>query len=193
MIGGLSTICSRAFSTSVLRSFAVILLLGAVDAPSGLTRDRVNRALSGAEWLAERADAEVDRETASAASSLMDWLLEALNGLDANGDAFIAHLGTVGYGDPPVALSAWIEDMQALLQATEAADRDVRPIRKIERELEALPIVPLDAAGEAERRRLLEELALASYGAEERAAAAAAAARVDRLRHLVLQSSPGAE
>lgn len=178
---------------SSLGGLGLIFLLAAVDAPALVTPEAAERALSAAEWLAEEAKAAGPETETPEAPGLTGWLLAAGGGRDGNGDAFAAYLGGLGYGDPLIAVTAWSEEMQALLQAAEAVDRGVRPIREIEAELESLPTVPLDAAGEAERQGLLDELALATYSPAERAAAAAVAPRIDRLRDLAHSAAgPGA-
>lgn len=147
------------------------------------------RALSGAEWLAEQTDGSDISDAARQQPGLAVRLLQEGGATRKNAAAFVAHLESIGYGDPQIARAAWLQEMQAVVQAARAAAIDPRPPRVIESELETLPTVPLDAKGAAERQRLLDELALATYDAEERAAAAAVQARLDRLRARVFPGS----
>ncbi|HUF86807.1 MAG TPA: hypothetical protein VMM59_05435, partial [Thermohalobaculum sp.] len=103
---------------------------------------------------------------------------------DAEHEAFVARLGALGYREPRLALSRWLDELSRVLAAAEATRRApaLRPVAEIQAELRTLPTVPLDAAGAAERDRLVEELALASVPAGARAAAEAAAGRIAALQ-----------
>jgi len=145
----------------------------------------VERAVTGAEWLAETVIENPERrESAAGASGLRDWLLIAGGVTGANYDQFAAFLSANGYPAEEGAVEMWIEefDMIAAAAAAHALGGTLRSVSEIEAELRTMPVVPLDEAGRRERRELLRERALAETLESERAAAAQAGARLARLR-----------
>lgn len=147
----------------------------------------VERAVAGAEWLAEAAIENPERrESAAGASGLLDWLLVAGGATGANYDRFSAFLSANGYPAEVGAVDIWIEEFGMVADAAAAHARGgtLRSISEIEAELRTLPVVPLDEAGRRERRELLRERALAEFQESERAAAAQAGPRLARLREM---------
>lgn len=164
---------------------AMWLALGGMVLPPPVDAEMVERALAGAEWLAERAKENPERaEAAKGAEGLVDWLLTAGGATGPEYDAFGAYLAVTGYENPLFAVQAWSSEIAMVTAAAEAHDRSasLRPIAEIEAELKTLPTVPLDDEGREERRRLLEELELAAIPQQERDTAGAASARLAKLR-----------
>jgi hypothetical protein len=154
----------------------------------------VERALSGAEWLAAQADSALERvERAAEEDDLTSWLLVA-GGADGSVGytAFGAYLASAGYDDAESAVQIWLNEFPRVLAAYEAALRGqvLRPIREIEAELNALPMVALDEAGKIERERLDDELSLA---ATPEAARDAVSAVSERFETLIALEKTGAE
>jgi len=148
----------------------------------------VERALSGAEWLAAQADTAPERvERAAEEDDLTSWLLVAGGADDSAGyAAFGAYLADAGYEDAESAAQRWLSEFPRVLAAHEAARRGqaLRSVGEIEDDLNALPMVALDQAGEAERERLEDELSLAATPEAARDAARVATERINALAAL---------
>lgn len=159
-----------------------------VIVPPPIDHAMVGRAVLGAEWLAARA-AEVPEpaEGAEGAIDQTNWLLATGVADNRNYEAFAAYLSMIGYADARYAIQDWIEEFTRILAAAEAARQsgELREPDDIEAEMNTLPILPLDEAGEAERDRLLDELNLALIPGAYRRAAAAAEDRLQELRMML--------
>lgn len=180
-------------------AWAVALVICLVSAasvrpPPPVDTAMVERALSGAEWLAAQAGSAPERvEQAAEEDDLTNWLLVAGGADDSAGyAAFGAYLAGAGYEDAESAAQRWLSEFPRVLAAHEAARRGqaLRSVGEIEDDLNALPMVALDQAGEAERERLESELDLAATSDAARKAASMVAERIEAL---VAQVRVGAE
>lgn len=188
--------CGRVWHSRIatwVASLAICLATAATNqAPPPIDAAMVERAVAGAEWLAERAAEAPERgERAANAVDLTDWLL-AVSGADTTEyEAFTAYLMGLGYDDPLFAVQIWLEEFSSVLTAAEAARRsaELRSLRDIQAEIRTLPVVSLDEAGEAERDRLIDELALAVTFEEDRQAAAEAGDRIDALQAMFTKAT----
>lgn len=181
-------------STWVVALAVCCFSAASVRAPAPVDAAMVERAVAGAEWLAARAGSAPRRvEMAAEEDDLTGWLLVA-GGADESAGyaAFGAYLAGAGYDDAESAVQFWLNEFPRVLAAHAAAGRGqaLRPISEIEDELNTLPMVALDEAGEAERERLEEELSQAATPGEARDAARAASERIEALAAL---SRAGAE
>ena len=145
----------------------------------------VERAVSGAEWLAERAAADPERAArAQGSDDLVEWLLVASGAVGEDYSIFAAHLARIGYDDPLFSVQVWLEEIERVLAAADAEARagSIRTVKEIETELQSLPSIPLDDQDREVRERLLVENMLAAVPEEARSAAAAASGRLSALR-----------
>jgi len=174
----------------VLAQIAALLVCiatgGTSLAPPLVDTAMVERTLAGAEWLAAQAGTLPDAAGLAEAEDLVGWLMAVRRALPAGRGAFSDHLAGNGYGQPLLAAQRWLEEFSRVEAAAESASRatNLRPPREIMEELTSLPTVPLDEAGEVERNRLQDELALAGIPETSRKAGAAALARLAALRRI---------
>lgn len=140
------------------------------------------RAVSGAEWLAERAKANpAAGSSVSGDDGLIEWLLEW--GLtDAKSyDAFSDHLESLGY-DRELAVYLFLEELPRVLLAHEAAETaDTLDLEQIRAEIAASPTIPLDERGEQRIRKLFHQRGLALVPEQARAIVAPFQDRIEQL------------
>ncbi len=165
-----------------------VFAAASVRVPPPVDAAMAERAVTGAEWLAERA-AEAPEQMAEAegTTNLIGWLLVAGGANWSEGYAnFAAYLAVDGYDDAEFAVGQWLNEFRRVLAAHQAAQLGgaLRPLSEIEVELSTLPTVPLDEAGAFERDRLRTELTLAAIPLSERAATEGAAERIEALIRL---------
>lgn len=179
-------------STWVVALVICLVCAASVRVPPPVDVAMVERAVAGAEWLASRAGSSSKRvERAAEEDDLTTWLLIAGGADDSAGyAAFGAYLAGAGYEDSDSAVQRWLNEFPRVLTAHEAVNwaarsgQTLRPTGEIEDELNALPMVALDEAGEAERERLEDELSLAATPQAARDVASAAAERLETLAAL---------
>lgn len=188
--------CGRVWHSRIatwVASLAICLATAATNqAPPAMDAAMIERAVAGAEWLAERAAEVPERgERAANAADLTDWLLAAGGAETTEYEAFAAYLTGIGYDDPLFAVQIWLDEFPRLLVAAEAARRsaELRSISDIQAEIRTLPIVPLDEAGEAERDQLFDEMALVLTMEDERQAAAQAKDRIAVLQAIFAKAT----
>ena len=141
----------------------------------------VKRAIDAAAWLVERKQGGADASLPTAhARTLLQWLYRAS---DDEAAAFVEHLGDVGYGGQGYAAALWSREIAFVLRAAEAEARSnkVPPAAWLAQELDALPLIPLDARGRREREALEDLWDLATVSEKERAAVAPAIGRIESL------------
>jgi hypothetical protein len=162
-----------------------VFVAASVRPPPPVDAAMVERAVAGAEWLAGHAAEMPDRVAkAAVADDLTNWLLIVGGADKAVGYlAFDAYLSANGYenADGPVRL--WLSEFPRVLGAHEATLRlgELRPINEIQAEINALPTVALDKAGETERDALLGELIVAATPERARIAVEKANERIGKL------------
>lgn len=183
----LSVPAGHRFLRAVVVAAMAATTLAFVPLPTPIDEAMVERAVTGAEWLAARAaEAPGPVENAEDAIDLTNWLLAASDAGGVNYEAFATYLAMIGYGASRYAVQEWADEFTRVLDAEEAARRagELRSVEELEAEINALPSLPLDKDGELERDRLLDELYLALTPEEERRAVAPAADRLAALRML---------
>lgn len=162
-----------------------VFAAASVRPPPPVDTAMVERAVSGAEWLAERAAADPERAArAQGSDDLVEWLLVASGAVGEDYSIFAAHLARIGYDDPLFSVQVWLEEIERVLAAADAEARagSIRTVKEIETELQSLPSIPLDDQDREVRERLLVENMLAAVPEEARSAAAAASGRLSALR-----------
>jgi len=156
-------------------------------APPPVNDAMVERAIGGAEWLAEQAlDDPAGLERAAREAELVDWLLVASGASGAEYGAFAEWLATSGYEDPLFAVSEWLEEISRVLTAAKASERGsgLRPISVVRDDIKTLPEVPQDETEQVARDRLLEEWVFSTVPQEARQAASAAQLRINALQEI---------
>jgi hypothetical protein len=172
-------------ATRCLIAASLFLVLGAAS----LTRppvdtDMVERSLTGAEWLAARADTHAETNPDRRDTTLMAWLLTLRNSLGPESVDFRDYLAEIGYEPADLAPQLWIEELGDVLRVMKTVERQqpARPLAEIEADLRTLPTVPIDDQGENERREILAERAVALVLDQEREAIESAYPRLEALR-----------
>jgi hypothetical protein len=164
---------------------SLILVLGAAS----LTRppvdtDMVERSLTGAEWLAARADTLAETNPDRRDKTLMGWLLTLRQSLGPESVDFRDYLAEIGYEPADLAPQLWMEELGDVLRVMRLVERQepARPLVEIEAELRTLPTVPIDEQGAVERLEILAERAVALVPDQERKAVESAYPRLNALR-----------
>ncbi len=147
------------------------------------------RAVSGAEWLAERASANPAAVAdVSGDDGLIEWLLKWGLPDEKSYDAFSDHLESLGY-DRELAVYRFLEELPRVLLAHEAAaTADTLDLEQIRAEIAASPTIPLDERGERRIRKLFHQRGLASMPEDAREIVAPFQ---DRIEQLLAQSAKG--
>ena len=146
---------------------ASLMLLGTTPAPPRLDAGMAERVVSGAEWLAKTAAARhVAPSDSAITQDRIEWLLSAGLATEDNHTKFSEHLAAVGY-PPELAVYYFLEELPLVLMAYEAVKtQGIRERRIIQKEIHALPTLPLNDADEQRRTALIHEKNLASVPKE---------------------------
>lgn len=161
-------------------------------APPPVDAAMVERAVSGAEYLAGRTRSDPEMTRAAAFEpDLTSWLLVAGGATGAGHEPFAAQLSGIGYGDTLVPVQDWLQEFARVLAAAKAQRNTskIRSMADVQADMQSLPILPLDAEDEVRRSRLMDELNLASIPDDERRAADGAQARINALQTFFMQET----
>lgn len=171
-----------------IAGFAIWLLTAATSlVPERVNDDMVERAVRGAEWLAEQAmQAPETRNYAAYETDLTSWLLISSDAFGLKTAAFTEALVETGYGDSEIAISAWIKEFTHVLTADEANQHraELRPMSEIQFELDSLPTPPPDEETKEYMDRLFDELLLSSVPHDALMAVTKAEDRISVLQEL---------
>jgi len=183
----------RRRAASVIAGVAIWMAAAATTpAPPPIDAEMVDRAVSGAEWLAEQAKSDPQMMQAAAIEpDLTSWLLVAGGVTGAGYEPFAAQLSGIGYDDTLVPVQDWLQEFSNVLAAAEAYQRSakIRSMADIQAEMRSLPILPLDEDDKARRDRMMDEMNLASIPDDERRVADGAQGRISALQALFMQET----
>jgi hypothetical protein len=178
---------SATFWRSRVAFLITSLAIWLVTAATTLTTPPVDaamaaRAVSGAEWLAERASANPAAVAdVSGDDGLIEWLLKWGLPDEKSYDAFSDHLESLGY-DRELAVQWFLEELPRVLLAHEAAETaDTLDLEQIRAEIAASPTVALDERGERRIRKLFRQRGLALVPEQVRVIVAPFKDRIEQL------------